>query len=164
MTKITMFEGLQVPPANDLFDRREATTAVQCCIMTSRFDCKCRCETCLFEGERTEGGTYLSVHPEAFSRWKQLQQTKSPHTCKFCGAPSWLEPSEQVAPPDYCQESDHGEPPIHQYYYKQDGCPANSAMDSNCICWHDEGTGMYKDKRYAQHGSGDIQWRLKPGA
>lgn len=33
-----------------------------------------------------------------------------PHTCKFCGAPSWLDPSEQDPPPDYCHESDHGSP------------------------------------------------------
>ncbi len=31
-----------------------------------------------------------------------------PYTCKFCGAPSWYEPSEQIPPPDYCHESDHG--------------------------------------------------------
>jgi hypothetical protein len=34
----------------------------------------------------------------------------APHSCKFCGAPSWLEPDEQTAPPDYCHEADHGEP------------------------------------------------------
>jgi hypothetical protein len=31
-----------------------------------------------------------------------------PFTCKFCGAPSWIEPSDQTPPPDYCHESDHG--------------------------------------------------------
>jgi len=78
MTGITMFEGLQVPPANNLFDRREATTAALCCIMTSCFDCKYRCETCLFVCESTEEGAYLPVHPDAFSRWKQLQQQEKP--------------------------------------------------------------------------------------
>jgi len=34
----------------------------------------------------------------------------APFTCKFCGAPSWFEPIDQVPPPDYCHESDHGEP------------------------------------------------------
>lgn len=34
----------------------------------------------------------------------------APYTCQFCGAPSWLDESEQTAPPDYCHESDHGEP------------------------------------------------------
>lgn len=32
----------------------------------------------------------------------------APYLCKYCGAPSWYEPSEQEAPPDYCHESDHG--------------------------------------------------------
>lgn len=31
-------------------------------------------------------------------------------TCKFCGQPSYLEPVDQEAPPDYCHESDHGYP------------------------------------------------------
>ncbi len=30
-----------------------------------------------------------------------------PFTCKYCGCPSWVDPSDQVPPPDYCQESDH---------------------------------------------------------
>lgn len=34
-----------------------------------------------------------------------------PFTCKYCGSPSWIEPSDQSLPPDYCHESDHGEPP-----------------------------------------------------
>ena len=29
--------------------------------------------------------------------------------CKFCGAPSYIDPYDQVPPPDYCHESDHGE-------------------------------------------------------
>jgi len=33
-----------------------------------------------------------------------------PYLCLFCGAPSWREPSEQVPPPDYCHEEDHGTP------------------------------------------------------
>lgn len=33
-----------------------------------------------------------------------------PHNCQFCGLPSWVDPSEQCPPPDYCHESDHGEP------------------------------------------------------
>lgn len=28
-------------------------------------------------------------------------------TCKFCGRPSAVDPSDQMAPPDYCHESDH---------------------------------------------------------
>lgn len=33
-----------------------------------------------------------------------------PYRCIFCGAPSWVDPSDQTPPPDYCHESDHGEP------------------------------------------------------
>lgn len=33
-----------------------------------------------------------------------------PYRCRFCGAPSWREPSEQTAPPDYCHPEDHGSP------------------------------------------------------
>ena len=39
---------------------------------------------------------------------------KPMYTCKFCGAPSWYEPSEQSPPPDYCHESDHGSPEDHK--------------------------------------------------
>lgn len=31
-----------------------------------------------------------------------------PYQCKYCGMPSWIEPHDQEAPPDYCHESDHG--------------------------------------------------------
>lgn len=31
-----------------------------------------------------------------------------PYTCQYCGSPSWLHPSDQTPPPDYCHESDHG--------------------------------------------------------
>lgn len=34
----------------------------------------------------------------------------APFRCCYCGAPSWVDPSDQVRPPDYCHESDHGEP------------------------------------------------------
>lgn len=33
---------------------------------------------------------------------------RPPYQCKFCGMPSWVDPSDQEAPPDYCHESDHG--------------------------------------------------------
>ena len=40
-----------------------------------------------------------------------LEVQKPAYTCRFCGAPSWLHPFDQEGPPDYCHESDHGEPP-----------------------------------------------------
>lgn len=33
---------------------------------------------------------------------------QAPYRCKFCGQPSWIDPSDQSPPPDYCQEVDHG--------------------------------------------------------
>lgn len=38
-------------------------------------------------------------------------QEPAPHTCKFCGRPSWVDPSDQAMAPDYCHEADHGHPP-----------------------------------------------------
>lgn len=35
---------------------------------------------------------------------------QAPYICKYCGAPSWVDPSDQMPPADYCHESDHGEP------------------------------------------------------
>lgn len=38
-----------------------------------------------------------------------LSTRHAPHEfCKYCGAPSWIDPSDQSPPQDYCQESDHG--------------------------------------------------------
>lgn len=36
-----------------------------------------------------------------------------PYTCKFCGQPSLIEPRDQVPPPDYCHESDHGDDDLY---------------------------------------------------
>lgn len=33
---------------------------------------------------------------------------EAPFTCKYCGQPSWIDPSDQSPPPDYCHEIDHG--------------------------------------------------------
>lgn len=33
---------------------------------------------------------------------------KAPFTCKYCGAPSFVDPSDQRQPPDYCHPEDHG--------------------------------------------------------
>jgi hypothetical protein len=32
----------------------------------------------------------------------------APFTCHYCGMPSWIDPSDQSSPPDYCHEIDHG--------------------------------------------------------
>lgn len=33
---------------------------------------------------------------------------EAPFTCKYCGLQSWIDPSDQSHPPDYCHEIDHG--------------------------------------------------------
>ena len=43
-----------------------------------------------------------------------LMSELAPYVCRFCGAPSWHDPSDQSPPPDYCHESDHGEPDHEQ--------------------------------------------------
>ena len=35
-------------------------------------------------------------------------EREAPFTCKYCGRPSWIDPSDQSPPPDYCHEIDHG--------------------------------------------------------
>lgn len=34
---------------------------------------------------------------------------KPPYNCPYCGTPSWIDPSEQPTPVDYCHYGDHGE-------------------------------------------------------
>lgn len=46
-----------------------------------------------------------------------------------------------------------------QYYFKQNLCRALSAHDADCICWHDEGTGVY-----AATPPPHLQWRDKPAS
>lgn len=40
--------------------------------------------------------------------WGKKAPAETPFRCVFCGAPSWVDPSDQSPPPDYCHESDHG--------------------------------------------------------
>jgi hypothetical protein len=55
------------------------------------------------------------------------QPTVAPHTCRYCGQPSWLEPIDQSPPPDYCHESDHGE---------------RAAVPTPAVVLHPEGRGL----------------------
>lgn len=41
---------------------------------------------------------------------KAVATPVAPYRCQFCGQPSWYAPEDQTPPPDYCHESDHGEP------------------------------------------------------
>ena len=47
----------------------------------------------------------------------------------------------------------------YQYYRGAGGCPAEKNTDSNCECWHDEGTGAFSKE---VHDSGTFEWRIKP--
>lgn len=46
---------------------------------------------------------------EADLTWDTAERG-APHRCTFCAAPSWIDPSDQMPPPDYCHQSDHGTP------------------------------------------------------
>lgn len=39
-----------------------------------------------------------------------FDHNEPPFKCKFCGLPSWIDPSDQTAPPTYCYDLHHGEP------------------------------------------------------
>lgn len=54
------------------------------------------CEWALPEFKFNESGFLIAENHEA------------PFTCKYCGSPSWIDPSDQLPPPDYCHEIDHG--------------------------------------------------------
>lgn len=38
-----------------------------------------------------------------------MPEEDPPFRCVFCGAPSWIDPSDQSAPAAYCHPEDHGE-------------------------------------------------------
>ena len=42
------------------------------------------------------------------THWMPLPTLPPLHKCKYCGAASYVDPSDQEPPPDYCHESDHG--------------------------------------------------------
>ncbi|QRE00239.1 hypothetical protein [Burkholderia phage BCSR5] len=49
---------------------------------------------------------------------------------------------------------------MRQYFYKQHQCTAHDAGDPECICWHDEGTGPFPDRR--ESDTNRYSWRDKP--
>ena len=48
-----------------------------------------------------------------------------------------------------------------QYYYKQDGCKAKDVYSSECYCWHNEGSGPYKEERHDAEKP-RVEWRINP--
>jgi hypothetical protein len=55
---------------------------------------------------------------------------------------------------------------IHQYYYHNNECKADSAESKDCICWHDEGTGPFVNERHDHKNRRiynlNLHWRVKP--
>jgi len=51
----------------------------------------------------------ISAHIRHALRIARAALAKAPYECKFCGSASWIEQSDQSAPPDYCHPEDHGE-------------------------------------------------------
>ena len=47
-----------------------------------------------------------------------------------------------------------------QYYYRVNKCKAKTAKDADCICWHDEGHGPFKDERHNDPET-TKEWRIK---
>lgn len=54
-------------------------------------------------------------------------------------------------------EQTQDEEPVRQYYYKNNDCKAMFTDSSDCICWHDEGTGPYPEDSIHT-----LEWRFKP--
>ena len=50
----------------------------------------------------------LELDNTEVTHWMPLPALPPAHKCKYCGVPSHVDPSDQVPPPDYCHESDHG--------------------------------------------------------
>ena len=48
-----------------------------------------------------------------------------------------------------------------QYYYKLNKCKAEQAYDSDCICWHEEGTGPAVNER-GEYRLDGLTMREKP--
>lgn len=50
---------------------------------------------------------------------------------------------------------------VYQYYHRVPACQAASAEAQDCICWHDEGTGIYAGVN-RRNPSRSLSWRIKP--
>jgi len=47
-----------------------------------------------------------------------------------------------------------------EYFYKSNECKADTAKDKDCICWNDEGSGIYKDQNHNDEIP-MVEWRIK---
>lgn len=39
-----------------------------------------------------------------------IPHNEAPFQCQYCGRPSYVDPADQLCPPDHCHEIDHGQP------------------------------------------------------
>lgn len=72
----------------------------------------------------SKNSTYRELAKETIRDWVKLgsevrrlvkrsmdtSNEEPPFTCKYCGLPSWIDPSDQSPSPDYCHKIDHGTP------------------------------------------------------
>jgi hypothetical protein len=65
-----------------------------------------------------------------------------PHTCKYCGRPTWHAPADQFPPMDFCLSVDHGSPPP-----RQEVCTGEIGHFDDWGIWCDDGKkqGWMKD-------------------
>lgn len=54
----------------------------------------------------------VAAQPPLKAEGKAPSPSEPPFKCRYCGAPSWVDPSDQVTPPTFCHESDHGSPEL----------------------------------------------------
>ena len=49
----------------------------------------------------------------------------------------------------------------YQYYYRVNNCKAENSFCDDCICWHDEETGPFKEELHTEPVT-TFAWREKP--
>lgn len=54
-----------------------------------------------------------------------------------------------------CSATNTPTAPARQYFYKNNACQAADSADSDCICWHDEGTGPRHEESHGVR----LRWR-----
>ena len=57
--------------------------------------------------KRTRKEYFVKYHHK-YGWQLDCRQVGGSFTCKYCGMPSWIDPSDQSPPPGYCHEIDHG--------------------------------------------------------
>jgi len=65
------------------------------------------------DGSITSGTARCNTCDRTWSYSTQYGKTtyteQPPHSCKYCGRPTWRDPADQIRPVDYCHYDDHTE-------------------------------------------------------